>query len=274
VAAGRGQRGIALIAVIWVVALLAAMALDVLAIARQADRTAGDFAARAELDAAADAGLAMAIHELLGAAGGGGRPRGHPEAPPRQASFAGTRLTIRIEDEAGKIDLNEARPALLRALFLALEVPATQADRLAAAIVDWRDVDDFPQPGGAEGADYLRAGQRVPPRDGEFQSVEELGEVLGMTPELLARAAPALTVHGRRAEPDRAMAPALVLRALTIAGGPAPRMPALDPRRAEAEGRAYRVVVLAERADARRLRSAVVRVTGDPADPYWLHSYR
>ena len=95
-----------------------------------------------------------------------------------------------------------------------------------------------------------------------------------MTPELLARAAPALTVHGRRAEPDRATAGPLVLRAVTAAGGPAPRAPPLDPRRAEAEGRAYRVVVLAERPDGRRLRSAVVRVTGDPADPYWVHSYR
>ncbi len=276
--AAAGQRGVALVAVVWVVALLAVMGLDVLAIARQEDRMAQDLAVRARMAAAADAGLALGIHDLLAASGRPGRPPGHPEAPARELVFDGTRLLIRVEDEAGKIDLNEVQPALLGALFRALEVPGPAAELLAAAILDWRDEDDQPRPGGAEANEYRAAGLGVPPRDGGFRSVAELAHVMGMTPALLARAEPLLTVHGRRAEPDREVAPPAVQR--VMAG--APRPPAGAGRAATpAElrdppviGRAYRITVLAERPGARRRLSAVVRITGDPADPYWIQEYR
>jgi len=79
--ARRAEQGLALVAVIWVVALLAVMTLDVLAAAGAEDRSAFDRGERARLDAAAEAGLALATRHLLAHAPGPAGAR-----PPRRSS--------------------------------------------------------------------------------------------------------------------------------------------------------------------------------------------
>ncbi len=268
------QRGIALIAVIWVVALLAVMALDVLAAARREGASAYDLAERARLDAAADAGIALAIRALLVAGSAVAPPRGGVAAAAAQdLDFAGTRLRVAVEDEAGKIDLNRAPQAVLRALFEALGEPPARAGSLANAIIDWRDQDQVPRPGGgAEAPEYRAAGRGFPPRDGDFQAVEELSLVLGMTPALMAAAAPALTVHSQRDQPDRTVAVPLALRA--AAGPAAVAPPAAAARAGDLSGRAFRIRSVAETEAGMRVREAVVRLTGVPHDPYWVQEYR
>lgn len=277
-APGRRERGIALLAVLWVVALLSVMALDVLAAARREAGVAADGAIRARLDAAADAGIALGIHALLQAAAEPGArgtaARFRPGAPPLEESVAGVSLSIAITDESGRIDLNLAEPPLLIRLFEALDLPRPRAEALAAAIQDWSDQDDVPGArGGAEAPAYRAAGLPVPPRNGAFRSVDELRHVLGMTPELFARVAPAVTVHGQREMPDRETAAPLVLRALGAGGRAA--LPARRPEEATAlAGRAFRIEVEARLPDGVRRRGAVVRLTGDRSDPYWVHEYR
>jgi general secretion pathway protein K len=278
----RGERGLALLAVLWVVALLSVMALDVLAAARRESATAEDLAARARLDAAADAGLTLGIHALLQVAAEPGPRRGEapfrPGSPPIEERFAGVRLSITIEDESGKIDLNQSESRLIAALFEALGVPRPRADELAGAIQDWRDQNDVPERiGGAEWPQYRAAGRAIPPRNGNFMTVEELVHVLGMTPELHALAAPSLTVHGQSQAPDRETASALVLRVMGAGGRAAPatrRAGAGGAALSPLAGRAYRIEVEATAAEARRRRSAIVRVTGDARDPYWIQEYR
>lgn len=288
-----GERGLALLAVLWVVALLSVMALDVLASARREGAVADDLAIRARLEAAADAGLALGIHALLraeaesGSRGAAALARFRPGAPPLEEAFAGVRLEIAISDDSGRIDLNQAPPALLSRLFEALDVPRPRAEALVAAIGDWRDQDDVPRPrGGAEAAEYRAARLAVPPRNGPFLSVEELRHLRGMTPELFAAAAPALTVHAQRQAPDPAAAGPLVLRALgpapTAGGAAPPRRGAAAPDRprdgappaSALAGRAFRITIEASAAEGRRRREAVVRITGDPRDPWWVHEYR
>ncbi len=282
---GAGQRGFALIAVVWVIALLSVMALDVLAGARREHGRAFDLAERARLDAAADAGIAVAIHGLLlaeaGAAGQGRRDRpGAPDAAPREVYLDGVRVLVTLEDEAGKIDLNQAPEPVLRALFEALGQPPARAAALAAAVLDWRDGNEVPRPGGAEAPDYRAARAAVPPRDGDFRSIEELIHVRGMTPALLAAAAPALTVHSRSETVDLAVAPPLAARAGATSGrGGGQRslaaQVASDARGGtDLAGRAFRIRAEAASPAGRRVRNAVVRLTGDPADPYWMQEYR
>jgi type II secretory pathway component PulK len=65
---------------------------------------------------------------------------------------------------------------------------------LAAKIIDWRDGDDRRGEAGAERDHYRAAGRTSGPRNGPFETVSELKQVLGMeqiTDELLA----ALTVY-------------------------------------------------------------------------------
>lgn len=258
--------GFAIIAVVWAVALLALMALDVVAAARREGATALDQLARAQLEAAADAGIMLAIHALLGGAGAADG-----------FGFAGTGVRLAIEPEAAKIDLNQASPRLLRALFEAAGLRGPDAASMAAAIEDWRDTDQITRPGGAELGFYQAAGL-IPPRDGTFESVAELIHVRGMTPELLAVVGPAVTVHAQAPNPDRAGASALVQAAVAGAGGlglaPIERPTAGARADPGSTGRAFTIQAEAAIEGGRFARRAVVRLTGNPREPVYIHEWR
>src|SRR3546814_12846249 len=59
--------------------------------------------------------------------------------------------------EAGKVDLNTAPQELLARLMRVGGADEATADRVAAAITDWRDADDLRRPQGAELQDYAAA---------------------------------------------------------------------------------------------------------------------
>ena len=133
--------------------------------------------------------------------------------------FADADVEISLIDEDGKLDLNQADVPLLAALLRAVGVDQAQADRLAAAIADWRDTDQLTQPaGGGEDPDYASAGLPYGAKDAEFESVAELEQVLGFTPAIYARVEPHVTVFSGRARPEPAFASAEVLDALGMNG--------------------------------------------------------
>jgi type II secretory pathway component PulK len=106
------------------------------------------------------------------------------------------RALPRVYDAGARIQINRASEADLRRFLSALAIDAGVADRLAQRIGDWRDADDFRRARGAERDDYLRTGARRLPTNADFQRVEELRDVDGMTPALYARIAPFVTVLG------------------------------------------------------------------------------
>ncbi|MEO6518111.1 MAG: type II secretion system minor pseudopilin GspK [Pseudoxanthomonas sp.] len=131
--------------------------------------------------------------------------------------YAGSVVGISIVDETGKVDLNLAEAPLLSALVRAVGGDPATADRVAAAILDWRDNDPLTQPaGGAEDPDYAAAGLPYGAKDAPFESVAEVEQVLGMTPELYARLEPSLTLFSGRPTPDPSYAQAAVLTALGL----------------------------------------------------------
>jgi general secretion pathway protein K len=91
--------------------------------------------------------------------------------------------------------VNTAGIPLLHALLVGLGEPAERAAQLADAIFDYRDADDKRMANGAENAEYRAAGTGWLPKNGPLQSLDELGQVHGMTPELQARMRPYITVH-------------------------------------------------------------------------------
>lgn len=102
-----------------------------------------------------------------------------------------------LEDEARRINLNSASPALLGALAtLVAGLDAGSAARLAETIVDWRDADALAADGAPESVRYARDNVPAQPPDRPFAAVAELAGVPGLTPELLARLIPFLTVYG------------------------------------------------------------------------------
>lgn len=123
------------------------------------------------------------------------------------------RATSTLYDAGARLQINRASEDDIRRLLTALPMDARQADRLAQRIMDWRDLDDLRRAQGAEREDYLRAGARRLPTNGEFERVADLRDVDGMTPELYARLAPLVTVLGT-GQINLGTAPAAVLRSL------------------------------------------------------------
>jgi general secretion pathway protein K len=205
-------RGAALLLVLWLIALLTAL-VGGFALGARIEHLQGQVLARGVVaQQAARAGIEYAIVRV-----GSEDPRWRwlADGRPYRWPYAGAQVEVRITDEMGKVDLNLASLDLLAALLRQLGTEPQQAQQLAGAILDWRDGDTLTQPGGgAEDADYAAAGLPYGSKDEPFESVAELQQVLGMSKDLYARAAPFLTVYSGRANPDPAFAPPEVLTAM------------------------------------------------------------
>ncbi|MBX3744886.1 MAG: general secretion pathway protein GspK [Verrucomicrobiae bacterium] len=94
------------------------------------------------------------------------------------ASDGANRLYFELVDESSRLNLNAASIEVLQWL-------PRMTPELAAAIVDWRDTDSEPSPGGAEDEVYLRLNPPYRCKNGPFESVEELRLVHGMDLEIL-----------------------------------------------------------------------------------------
>lgn len=200
--ASPGEDGYALVAAVAAMLAFALMALSLATDTR--DEVTGMMAQvqQARAAAAVDAGIAMAIHDLLGpraaiAEIADGRSRWH-------ALDDGARVEVAIVAENGLVPLNrldEARATrLLRMAGLEGEALAIARDSL----LDWQDGDDDARPDGAEFGYY--SGQGLAPQNGQLTSVDELARIRGFTPALVDRLRPLVTVdpNARVFDPRRA----------------------------------------------------------------------
>lgn len=205
------QCGIALVVVLWLVALLALMAVSQTAEVRTETRIIGNLVESASARAAAYAGVQLAIADLA-------KPLTARNMTTDGSFYAlrlvDAQLRISINDESGKVDLNTAPGPLLDALLIAGGVEAERSKVLVDAILDWRDRDELRRLNGAEEGDYRAAGFEYGPRNGPFQSLEELALVIGIDAPLYHRVAPGITIYSGSADVNKAVAPLTVLQAL------------------------------------------------------------
>src|SRR5262249_3196648 len=96
---------------------------------------------------------------------------------------------------SSKVDLNQASETLLTALFQLAGVSQGRAQSLAAAVADFRDPDDQRRVNGAENKQYQSAGLSWGPKNSPFQSIDELQQVLGITPEIYRNVVDNITVY-------------------------------------------------------------------------------
>lgn len=207
-----GMRGAALLLVLWLVALLTAL-VGAYALTARIEALQGRVGSRGAMaQEIARAGMEYALVRVADR-----NPETHwqPNGRAYAWRFDGHDVQVRIIDETGKVDLNQADVPLLSRLMQALGEPPDASDALAAAIVDWRDADDLSQPvGGAEDGDYAAAGRPYGAKDAPFETIAELEQVLGMTPDLYARLEPFLTLYSGRGQPDSTYAQGPVLVAM------------------------------------------------------------
>lgn len=208
----RRQRGVAFVLVLWVVVMLSVLLGSFAVIARTERLQSRHLFDATQARYAAEAGLNLAVYELrkndpLQRWMGDGRPY--------KFAFGEAEVEVSIVDDAGKIDLNTADREMLRRLMIATAGKAEdEADRLADAIIDWRDPDDLPSLQGAEKSDYASADLPYGPRNAPFEMVMELQQVLGMDYATYARVEPAVTIYSGRGTPSAAYAPLQALLAM------------------------------------------------------------
>lgn len=257
-------------------AVLALLALTIIDATRGSTRSARAELDRAQLSAAADAGIVLAVQGLAQA---NPARRWQPDGLLREVEFAGATLEIRIEDELAKVPLNKISEEQVEALLTEFGLQGTERDDARDAFLDWRDADFDPRPRGRERDDYAEDG--VQPRDGPLRSNGELAAIPAIGPLLAARMDPFVTVFapdsGRFAD-DRASP--MARRVMTervieeTVDGVAVREGGLAPEdtgRVDdgVTGRPLRISVRARNTGGSAARrNVVIELTGNPTRPY------
>jgi general secretion pathway protein K len=270
----RDEHGWALVSVLWIVmalSLLAAATETLTSITYRMERKALE---HDRIDGALDAGVVRAV---LGIEAPDLSDRWRVDGVPQQFVFDDLNLSISIQDELGRFDLNVVDSSTLDALLTTEQAPQDQVDTLVDRILDWRNPSDLSRLHGATSADYAAAGLSYHPRHGPYQSVDELRLVLGMTPELFERIRPALTVYTKNTmiDPTYATREALlafhggdtgvvdnILNARNSGGLAGIANPSIS-----LAGRTYSITIDTEHDGQGFERYAVVMLTGDSKRP-------
>jgi general secretion pathway protein K len=214
------QRGAVLVTVLWLIALLSALAMA----ASVTFRGFASFVAldrdRVQAEALLTGGIEAAVHtiESLGDA-----PLGEFETT---ITLVTGSVRTDLSDEGGRIDIGKAPVEVLAALFRSVGASARDADAIALAIARWREpadtggsAADRPQaPAGRPGVPVQRANAALP-----FTDIRQLALIPGMAPEWVTAIEPLATVYGNETV-NPLSAPAQVIAAL----------PGVDPSRVQA----------------------------------------
>jgi general secretion pathway protein K len=242
------DRGFALLIVLWTLALLSLLISQLAASGRQAVRLASSMREQAVLQAVADGAIQEAGFHVAAA----GAAHWPANGAVRELRANGASVRLRIVNDAGKINPSIASLELLTALVHGCGIELPKATAIASAITAWR----FPSGQSNYGADaYQRAGRTYAPPGQPFDSLGELGLVLGMTPELLACLFPHLSLY-RDSDPDPNSADPLVLRVLAETMGVPPALSAAPVDETVVEVS----TVAAGPGGARAVRDAVLRM--------------
>jgi general secretion pathway protein K len=206
----RQSDGFALIIVLWTLVLIAFVVAQLTSSGRTEIRIAGNLVADAVAEAADDGAIFAALFNL---ADPNPAQRWPLDGTVHELTIGNSRVMVRLEDEAGRINPNSASPALLEALLRVTGSEPETARRLAGAIGEWVGSAPVARPQNAVLADYSAAGLDYGPPSAPIESLDELGRVIGMTPAVLAAIRPHLTLFGPP-EPNPASADPVVVAAL------------------------------------------------------------
>jgi len=208
-----GEKGIALIMVLWVLTVLMVIVLSFSYTAKTEMQAALAFKQGIEKKYLAEAGIERGIIEIVYEkqnrnaqvvleGGETWRMDGTPHTVQTEDGY----YTVSITDESGKININtldDTSGIILKNLIMNSgaqeKVPGSGAqekapdsglqekvvDTIVDSILDWKDGDDLTRLNGAESDYYMSLPNPYKARDDNFQTLEELLLVKGMTPEML-----------------------------------------------------------------------------------------
>jgi len=203
------RRGFALLAALWMVVAIAAVALAFATEARARRALALGASDRAAERAAALGGLAIARGRLervlrdqqVTGAGAGALRSADPWLDADSLftdtiDVGGIRVRVHATDLGASLFVNTVQEEDLRNFVAYVTSDYSTADEIAQGVADWIDLDDLPRLRGGERDEYVAAGRLVLPPNRQLRDVDELRDVKGMTPAIFAELRPYLTTLG------------------------------------------------------------------------------
>jgi general secretion pathway protein K len=183
------ERGVVLIVVLWIFIFLFVVAFDFSSSVREEANAAHRYNDETQGYYLAVAGFQKGLYDFLNQSAGQQSQGNQPPSDLFDGSWREGNLSVggyrvRLNDEAGKINLNRADENMLRRIFTNLDIEEPRRSILVDSILDWIDPDDLHRLNGAE-SDYYRS--LTPPysaKNGPFDTVEELLWVRGVTSAL------------------------------------------------------------------------------------------
>ncbi|HMK61843.1 MAG TPA: general secretion pathway protein GspK [Dissulfurispiraceae bacterium] len=223
----HNDKGIALILVIWTIAILMVIVLSFAYMTKVESSSMISYKEGVEEKFIAEAGMARAAEEIIYRQVNLGAPREESKSDiwktdgtPNAFTLGDGMCLVRIVNEGGKIDINKTPDIVLRGLLIALGIKDDDADIIVDSIEDWRDSDDLVRLHGAESDYYMALPVPYKAKNSNFESVEELLLVRGMTREILygsekkAGLADFVTVYNDNGKINISSAPKEVLMAI------------------------------------------------------------
>jgi len=186
----RRQRGMALLLVLWALALLAMLLAGLVVEVRQQARLSLWQREHSRASLAAEAGLNLAVRALSDQ---DGQRRWQADGRVRALQFDDAQLLVSVRSERGKLDLNAAPAADFARLAQALGASPAQGRALAVALEQ-------------------RRGDNQPP----LRALEELRDLPGMNAALYQALLPQVTVWSGQEGPDPAFATPALQQALAL----------------------------------------------------------
>jgi general secretion pathway protein K len=243
-------RGSALIAVVFTLLIVAAIAGSLIAQTRTDLALSQNLQLGVENDLSAEAGIAVAVLNLSDP---GNKNPFIPDGRFYDINIDGKRLSVQVQSEAGKINLNQSPNPLLKRLFRACTDEGS-AELLGKAVET-----------------------RTAARDGPaqaFLTIDELRRLPGASEELIAAIEPFVSVYNFRAEPDFRLAPDR-LRALMVEGQSRPSSELASSAGAPSNlSGIYTITATVLDSGSGASIRAIVYVTGDKRDPYYVFDWR
>lgn len=186
------RDGIALLLVLWVLTILMVIVLSFSLMTRTETLSTRSFKEGVEKKFLAEAGIERGIIEIFYAKQNLALESGDvwkTDGTPNSAQMGEDGYTVRITDESGKIDINtltDSSGIILSTLLITLGVKDEDANTIVDSILDWKDKNvGMHRLHGAGDDYYMSLPNPYKPKHADFDTVEELLLVKGVTPEIL-----------------------------------------------------------------------------------------
>jgi len=190
-----GESGIALIIVLWVMALLIVIVLSFSVMARTEVFSTMTFQEQMINKYLAEAGMQRAIMEIFYRNANKSKQITFAEEEVYRTDgtfylgeMSNGYYKFSISDESGKININtltDSSGIILNNLLVNSGVEKETADTIVDSILDWKDADDLTRLRGAENDYYMSLANPYKAKNANFDNLEELLLVKGITSEIL-----------------------------------------------------------------------------------------